>query len=109
MSARKVSRSRCAPALTGDVLPPLPSIPKPRETEAERRHRLALEAETLRLLREIRENQIETNLRRAVKLVHMAYRREGPLIDYFTDLGFKWGDLADSERMPKLLGGRAAE
>ena len=91
---------------TGAVLPPLPAIPEPIKTREQIEHDQAQEAEIMRLMKSIREIQIETNLYRAVKLVHMAYRREGPLQEFFEQLGFKWQDLADSApSMRRLLEG----
>jgi hypothetical protein len=52
-------------------------------------------AEISRLIREIREQQIEASLSRAVALAQMAYRRQGPLVDFFEELGRKYARLAD--------------
>ena len=83
-------------AYTGDVFPPPPAIPEPQKTEAEIARKREQKAKIVGLLREIREHQIETNLSRAVVLVQMAYRRQGPLVAFFAELGFKYADLADA-------------
>jgi hypothetical protein len=79
----------------GEVLPPPPAIPEPQKTEAEIAKERHQKAEISRLIREIREQQIETNLTRAVALAQMAYRRQGPLVDFFEELGRKYAKLAD--------------
>ena len=84
-------RRRAAPAL-----PPLPAIPEPEMTPAELAHKQAQQAEIMRLLDSIHANQVKVNLSRALSLVLMAQRGQGPLIDYLTDLGFKYAKLADN-------------
>jgi hypothetical protein len=84
-------KARGGTARTGDVLPPPPAIPTPPETDEDR----AGKARTMQLLRQIRENLREQHLARAVVLAQMAYRRQGPLVEFFEELGFKYGKLAD--------------
>jgi hypothetical protein len=78
------------------ALPALPAIPEPKKTAAEIARDREARAEISRLLRDIRANQVEQNLGRALRLVQMAQRGQGPLIDFFTEVGFKYADLADS-------------
>jgi hypothetical protein len=77
--------------------------PEPKKTGAEIPWDRALQAEISRLIREISARQVEQNLGRALRLVQMAQRGQGPLIDYFVDLGLKYPDLADNG--PVLEGG----
>ncbi len=84
---------------TGDVFPSPPAIPEPPETDEDR----AGKARTMQLLRQIRENLREQHLARAVVLAQMAYRRQGPLVEFFEELGFKYGKLADEgPQRPRL-------
>jgi hypothetical protein len=98
---------------TTTVLPPPPAIPEPSKTEAEITKERHQKAEISRLIREIRANQIEQNLERALCLVQMAQRGQGPLIEYFTDLGFKYRKLADEgperPRLRVIEGGQRHE
>jgi hypothetical protein len=93
MSGRRKSTS--AAAYVGDVLPPPPAIPEPQKTEAELAKEAFEKAEIARLIREIREEQREDSLSRAVVLAQMAHRRQGPLVDFFEELGRRYAKLAD--------------
>jgi hypothetical protein len=86
------------------ALPAPPAIPEPKKTAAEIARERALKAETMRLLNSIHARQVDQNLARALRLVQMAQRGQGPLIDYLVDLGFKYADLADNG--PVIEGGR---
>jgi hypothetical protein len=86
------------------ALPAPPAIPEPKKPAAEIARDRALQAESMRLIREIRAMQVKQNLGRALRLVQMAQRGQGPLIDYFAELGFKYAELADNG--PVVEGGR---
>jgi hypothetical protein len=85
--------------MTKRALPAPPAIPEPKKTAAEIARERAKKAEIMRLMAEIRAQQVEQNLARALRLVEMAQRGQGPLIDYLVDLGFKYADLADNGPM----------
>jgi len=75
----------------GDVLPPPPAIPEPPRTEEDQ----AKKRELARLIKKIGETITQQNLDRAVVLAQMAARRQGPLVDFFEELGRKYYKLAD--------------
>jgi hypothetical protein len=84
---------------SGGAFPSPPAIPEPPETDRDR----ALKAETMRLLAEIKENLYQQHLARAVNLALMAQRRQGPLVEFFVQLGRKYADLADNgPQKPRL-------
>ena len=85
-------------------MPAPPAIPEPKKTAAELARERAHQAEIMRLLNSIRANQIKQNLDRALRLVQMAQRGQGPLIEFFEQVGFKYADLADNG--PIVEGGR---
>jgi hypothetical protein len=86
------------------ALPAPPAIPEPKKTAAELARERAQQAEIMRLMRSIRTKQVEQNLGRALRLVQMAQRGQGPLIEFFEEVGFKYADLADNG--PIVEGGR---
>ena len=77
------------------VLPTAPAIPEPHQTAAEIARDRAKQAEIMRLLRDINENLTQHDLNRAVVLAKMAARRQGPLVDFFSEVGRKYCKLAD--------------
>jgi hypothetical protein len=85
-------------------LPAPPAIPEPKKTAAELARERAQQAEIMRLLNSIRANQVKQNLDRALRLVQMAQCGQGPLIEFFEEVGFKYADLADNG--PVVEGGR---
>ena len=73
----------------------LPDIAGPPKSEAELARERFYKEETRRLLDSISDNLTQQNLNRAVKLAQMAARREGPLVKFFEEVGFKYREWAD--------------
>ena len=79
-----------------------PKQPNPPAIPAATAEEIALEQKLLDDMRGMTERLRQRNLDNAVLLAQQAARGQGPLVDWFQEIGRRFGETLDEPKRPKL-------